>query len=180
LPRGESSANRKLCWSLPYITVALVEQAILGDLSSRDHVWGHRIGRSSKCLEHPRCAPQQRCQSDSKNVSNVSFAWKRRNGVPTGKIFANALSFTARFACKYRFLVSMLSRVPAQRNYGDVDARLKQGYGCAMSNDVRRNAFLLNGSGSSRIPGNAIARSGCLLSVLDGEREFQDGRTRCR
>ena len=38
---------------------------------------------------------------------------ERRNGVPTGKIFANAFSFTARFACKYRFLVSMLSRVPA-------------------------------------------------------------------
>jgi hypothetical protein len=67
-----------------------------------------------------------------------------------------------------------------QRNDGDVDARLKQGHGCAMSNDVPRNAFLLNGSGSSRIPGNAIARSGCLLWVLDGEREFQDGRTRCR
>jgi len=27
-------------------------------------------------------------------VSNVSFAWERRNGVPTGKIFANAFSFT--------------------------------------------------------------------------------------
>jgi hypothetical protein len=67
-----------------------------------------------------------------------------------------------------------------QRNDGDVDARLKQGHGCAMSNDVPRNAFLLNGSGSSRIPGNAIARSGCLLWVLHGEREFQDGRTRCR
>jgi hypothetical protein len=46
---------------------------------------------------------------DSKNASKVSFAWKRRNGVPTGKTSANALSFMARFACKYAFVVSMLS-----------------------------------------------------------------------
>lgn len=57
----------------------------------------------------PKCSPQQRNQSDSKNASKVSFAWKRRKGVPTGKTFANAFSFIARFACKYAFVVSMLS-----------------------------------------------------------------------
>ena len=35
-------------------------------------------------------------QSDSKKASKVSLAWKRRNGVPIGKTFANALSFMAR------------------------------------------------------------------------------------
>ena len=49
--------------------------------------------------------------SDSKNVSKVSFAWKRRKGVPTGKIFANAFSFMGSLACKYRFVVSMHGRV---------------------------------------------------------------------
>ena len=177
MPRGESSANRKLCWSLPYITVVLVEQEILGEVSSGDHVWGHRIGRWSKCLEHPRCAPQQRCQSDSKNVSNVSFAWKRRNGVPTGKILPTP--FLARRDSRANTdswsLCSLVYQ--PQRNDGDVDARLKQGLGCAVSNDVRRNAFLLNGSGSSRIPGNAIARSGCLypLHPLPQELNYVSG-----
>jgi hypothetical protein len=41
---GELSANRTLCWSLPYIALGLIEQKILGDVSSGDHVWGHRIG----------------------------------------------------------------------------------------------------------------------------------------
>src|SRR5260370_30911757 len=37
--------------------------------------------------------PAASAQSDSKKASKVSFAWKRRNGVPTGKTFANAFSF---------------------------------------------------------------------------------------
>jgi len=49
------------------------------------------------------------CQSASKKASKVSLAWKRWNGVPTGETFANALSFMSRFACKYAFVVSMLS-----------------------------------------------------------------------
>jgi hypothetical protein len=36
------------------------------------------------------CPRAASAQSDSKKASKVSFAWKRRNGVPTGKIFANA------------------------------------------------------------------------------------------
>jgi len=58
---------------------------------------------------HLKCAPAASAHSDFKKASKVSFAWKRRNGVPTGKTFANALSFMARFACKYAFAVSMLS-----------------------------------------------------------------------
>jgi len=58
---------------------------------------------------HLKCAPAASAHSDSKKASKVSFAWKRRNGVPTGKTFTNALSFIARFACKYAFVVSNLS-----------------------------------------------------------------------
>jgi hypothetical protein len=58
---------------------------------------------------HLKCAPAVSAHSDPKKASRVSFAWKRWNGMPTGKTFANALSFMARFTCKYAFVVSMLS-----------------------------------------------------------------------
>jgi hypothetical protein len=48
-------------------------------------------------------------QSDFSDKSRVSFARKRRSGVPTGKTFAYAFSFMARLAGKYTSVVSMLS-----------------------------------------------------------------------
>ena len=57
---------------------------------------------------HLKYAPQPGSQRPQES-EQISFAWKRRNGVPTGKTFANARSFIARFACRYAFVVSMLS-----------------------------------------------------------------------
>jgi hypothetical protein len=51
---------------------------------------------------HLKCAPAVSAHSDPKKASRVSFAWKRRNGMPTGKTFANALSFMARFRVQIR------------------------------------------------------------------------------
>jgi hypothetical protein len=69
-------------WSLPYIASALIEQEILGGISRGDDVSGVLDREIDKMHR----------QSDFCNASRVSFAWKRRNGVPTGKTFANANS----------------------------------------------------------------------------------------
>jgi hypothetical protein len=61
---------------------------------------GNEVRGIGKMGAHLKCAPAASAHSDSKKASKVSFAWKRRNGVPNGKTFANALSFMARFACK--------------------------------------------------------------------------------
>ena len=92
-----------------YIALTFIEQEILGNVSSGNEVRGALDREIGKMGADPKCAPRQRSQSDSKNASRVSFAWKRRNGMPTGRTFANALSFMARSACKYAFVVSMLS-----------------------------------------------------------------------
>jgi hypothetical protein len=47
-------------------------------------------------------------QSDSKKASKVSLTWKRWNGVPIGKTFANALSFMTRSALERALRILIL------------------------------------------------------------------------
>jgi|SRR5580700_9526774 hypothetical protein len=112
-PKGQLSGLSPTGNYAGFVASAPVKQEILGDVGSGDEV---REGAGSgdrqnagRIVNAPRAAS---AQSDSKKASKVSFAWKRRNGVPTGKTFANAFSFMARFACKYAFVVSMLSCQP--------------------------------------------------------------------
>jgi hypothetical protein len=112
-PKGQLSGLSPTGNYAGFVASAPVKQEILGDVGSGDEVReGAGSGDRQKAMRLVNAPRAASAQSDSKKASKVSFAWKRRNGVPTGKTFANAFSFMARFACKYAFVVSMLSCQP--------------------------------------------------------------------
>lgn len=119
-------------------------------------------------------------QSDSKNANKLSLALNRWNRVPIGVTFASALSFMARSACTYTFVVSMLScpshnamtamstpdwsnaiAVPCRMTCGDTLFFLRVAHReHASTRALRSNRWMAKRvSDSPRMLGNAIACS---------------------